>query len=412
MKSVCMLLQNIYDLDSRVRRKAEALVAAGYIVDVLALAPADKRKKYVLNGVNVHTVPLGKKRGSLLRYIYEYFVFLVWALSHTIWLMKQRQYSVVEVNTLPDFLVFAAVPARWMGAKIILDMHEITPEFYISKYGIPNNSILVRVLRYLERISFNCADRVITINEPIQDLLIKRGLAPSKSIVVMNSVDDRRFASVSPGSVQKGNSERFVMMYHGTLTQFYGLGLGITAFGMAHSEMPEAELWILGSGPEKGALANLVRECGLTSKVKLVGQVPSEQIANWLDKCTVGLLPLRRDVFLDFAFPNKLPEFIVTGKPVLMSRLRAIRHYFSEEALAYFEPNNPADLARQMIRLYKDPQLCARLAVRAMEEYAPIRWDVMKQRYLKLVEEMDGLERATFEKIQQRLLTVEPTSRS
>ena len=71
MKSVCMLVQSVYDFDPRVRRKAEALVAAGYIVDVLALRPAKGRKTYALNGVNVHTVSLGKKRGSLIRYAFE-----------------------------------------------------------------------------------------------------------------------------------------------------------------------------------------------------------------------------------------------------------------------------------------------------------------------------------------------------
>ena len=50
------------------------------------------------------------------------------------------------------------------------------------------------------------------------------------------------------------------------------------------------------------------------------------------------------------------------GKAVIISRLKAIRHYFSEDALAFFEPNNPADLARQMVRLYRDRPLRARLA--------------------------------------------------
>jgi glycosyltransferase involved in cell wall biosynthesis len=95
-------------------------------------------------------------------------------------------------------------------------------------------------------------------------------------------------------------------------------------------------------------------------------------------------------VYLDFAFPNKLPEYIIMGKPVLIPRLKTIRHYFSEEALAYFEPDKPDDLAKQMITLYRDRELRARLAARAQKEYAPIRWNVMKQRYLKLIEEVAG----------------------
>ncbi len=181
MKSICLLVQSVYDSDPRVRRKAEALAAAGYVVDVLALSPQDGRKTYTLNGVNVHTISLGKKRGSLARYFFEYAAFFAWAFVRVPLQMRRRHYAVVDVNTLPDFLVFAPMLARWMGAKIVLDMHEITPEFYMSKYGIARSSWVVRLLTYLERISFTFADQVITINEPIEDLLVVRGLARSKS---------------------------------------------------------------------------------------------------------------------------------------------------------------------------------------------------------------------------------------
>ena len=99
---------------------------------------------------------------------------------------------------------------------------------------------------------------------------------------------------------------------------------------------------------------------------------------------------MRRDALLEFATPNKLSEFIIMGKAVAISRLKTIRHYFSEDALAYFEPNNSADLAKQMVRLYHDSELRARLAAKAKEEYVPIRWDVMKERYLMLIEDMAG----------------------
>jgi glycosyltransferase involved in cell wall biosynthesis len=392
MRSVCQVVQNIYDIDPRVRRKAEALVAAGYTVDVLALRAEDGKKSYTLNGVNVRTLALGKKRGSLARYFYEYAAFFLWTFIRVPWQMLTRRYSVVDVNSLPDFLIFAPVIARWMGAKLILDLHEITPEFYMSKYGIAGNSWTIWLLTYLEKISVRFADRVLTINAPIEDLLVSRGLDRSKSTIVMNSVDEARFAA-SPNStpaMASRNGEQFVMMYHGTLTSIYGLDIAIEAFDLAHIEMPGAELWILGSGPEKDVLANLAEARGLTSKVRLVGQVPATEIPGWLSQCDAGILPIRRDVFLDFAFPNKLPEFIIAGKTIIVSRLKAIRHYFSEDALAYFEPNSPDDLATQMIYMYRNPQLRAGLLAKARMEYTPIRWDVMKQRYLALIDELAG----------------------
>jgi glycosyltransferase involved in cell wall biosynthesis len=252
--------------------------------------------------------------------------------------------------------------------------------------------MVVRVLKFLEKISVDFADHVITINEPIEDLLVSRGLPRAKSTVAMNAVDEARFATPSRPSPADAAapSSTFVMMYHGTLTRIYGLDLAIEAFAIAQKDMPAAELWILGSGPEQTTLASRSHELGLGSAVKLIGQVPSQDIPGWLTKCTLGILPIRRDVFLDFAFPNKLPEFIVAGKPVLISRLKAIRHYFSEDALAFFEPNDASDLAKQMIRIYRDRELRDRLVIRAQEEYVPIRWDLMKQRYLDLVDEAAG----------------------
>ena len=294
----------------------------------------------------------------------------------------------IDVNTLPDFLIFAPALAKWMGARLILDMHEITPEFYMSKYEMTENSLTVRLLKYLERISIAFADHVITINEPIEDLLVERGLPRSKSTIIMNVADETRFASnTGPSAAPRlRDRQKFVMMYHGTLTHIYGLDIAIEAFALAHQEMPGAELWILGSGSEKDALSKQAERCGLTSKVRLLGWVTPTEIPMWLEQCDIGILPIRRDVFLDFAFPNKLPEFIITGKSVIVSRLKAIRHYFSDHALAYFEPNDPVDLSRQMVRVYRDPQLRTRLSLKARSEQAPIRWELMRQRYLSLVD--------------------------
>jgi glycosyltransferase involved in cell wall biosynthesis len=391
MKSVCLVVQNIYDIDPRVRRKAEALVAAGYVVDVLALRACNGQKRYQLNGVNVRTMSLAKKRGSLARYFFEFATFFLWVLLRVPLQMLRRHYAVVDVNTLPDFLIFAPVVARWMGAKLILDLHEIAPEFYMSKYHCPEHSRTIRLLKFLERVSMTFADQVITINEPIEDLLVSRGLPRSKSTVIMNAVDEARFTARTPSNIQEtADRDKFVMMYHGTLTRIYGLDIAIEAFALAHKEMPGAELWILGSGPEKDALAQLARTRGIASKVRLVGQVDSAEIPVWLSQCDAGILPIRCDVFLDFAFPNKLPEFIVMGKAVLVSRLKAIRHHFGEDALAYFDPDNPSDLAQQMVRIFDDSQLRFRLARKASNAYAPIRWDLMKQRYLDLMDNVIG----------------------
>ncbi|HKQ38077.1 MAG TPA: glycosyltransferase, partial [Verrucomicrobiae bacterium] len=261
MKTVCTIVQNPYDIDIRVRRKAEALVAAGYSVDAIALRPpGSTQKEYTLNGVRVYTISLGKMRGSLGRYAFEYGAFLILAFLKLVRLMGKRRYAMVDVNTLPDFLVFAACYARWRGARVVLDMHEITPEFFMSKYRVGERHWLVRLSTWLERLSFRYPDHVLTINEPIQRLLESRGLDREKSTIIMNAADEAIFDRRTEPA-EKTNA--FVMMYHGTLTKLYGLDIAIEALHLASNEIPQAELWILGSGSEKAALQALSEKLGV-----------------------------------------------------------------------------------------------------------------------------------------------------
>jgi glycosyltransferase involved in cell wall biosynthesis len=387
MKSICILVQNYYEIDIRVRRKAEALVAGGYSVDVFALASSySDSKQYTLNGVNVCTLSLGKKRGSLVRYLFEYLAFFLWCAFKVAVCFGKRRYCIVDVNNLPDFLVFAGAYAKLRRAKIVFDMHEITPEFYMSKYEISESAWLIRILKFIEKASFNFADHVITINEPIRELLERRGLPASKCTIIMNSVDESLFAPVLKSSAAPSPPPpSFVMMYHGTLTRIYGLDIALQAFGLVQADMPGAQFWILGNGPEKSSLEALTQKLGLVPNVKFIGSVLPQEVNGWLSRCDVGVLATRRDAFLDLSSSNKLSEYIIMGKAVIAARLKATRYSFSEGALAFFEPNSPADLSRQMVRLYQDSGLRLRFSERARQEYAPLRWEIMKRRYLDLV---------------------------
>jgi glycosyltransferase involved in cell wall biosynthesis len=385
MLKICILVQNFYEIDPRVRREAEAWIEMKAQVDVIGLrAEDDQRSSYELNGVHVYTIPIKKKRGGKLRYIWEYLVFFIAAFLLLSQQMITNHYNVVQVCTLPDFLVFATFIPKLMGASIILDMHEVMPEFFMSKYHIPEDRKSIALLKWLEKNSIRFADHVVTINEPIKDLLISRGILSNKITVVMNSVDQKLFLdqrTSNPNHVKKN----FIFMYHGTITFIYGVDLALKAFSMVASQMDNAEFWIVGDGTIRSSLEEFVRNVGILSKVKFIGIVPQHEIPALLSECDVGVLATRQDKFLDLSFSNKLPEYIVMGKPVIVSRLKTISYYFSEDALAYFEPDNVIDLSNRMLSIYNQPELRERMVQRASYEYANINWNIMKKRYIGVI---------------------------
>jgi hypothetical protein len=70
---------------------------------------------------------------------------------------------VVQAHNLPDFLVFAALVPKLLGARLILDLHDLMPEFYASRFKSGMTSFPIRLLCWQERLSCLFAKHVITV---------------------------------------------------------------------------------------------------------------------------------------------------------------------------------------------------------------------------------------------------------
>jgi len=87
----------------------------------------------------------------------------------------KNSYDIVQVHTMPDFLVFTTIVPKLLGAKIILDIHDLMPELYMAKFGGDYRNWIVRMIMWIERRSVAFADRTIAVHEPHLDILVKHG---------------------------------------------------------------------------------------------------------------------------------------------------------------------------------------------------------------------------------------------
>jgi len=46
------------------------------------------------------------------------------------------RYQLIHVHSVPDFLVFAAIVPKLLGTPVVLDIHDVLPEFYASKFHV------------------------------------------------------------------------------------------------------------------------------------------------------------------------------------------------------------------------------------------------------------------------------------
>jgi glycosyltransferase involved in cell wall biosynthesis len=391
MARVASIAFTHYDSDPRVRRMAEALAERGDDVTAIVLRQKGTPRRRVVDGVDVFGVPLPRYRGaSNLAYAVRYAAFFAAATAAVSTLHIRRPFDVIHVNNMPDAMVFTALPAKLMGAKVILDLHDPMPELYASKFIKGENHRAVRVITAAERASVSFADRVITVNEVMRDTFVRHG-NPSEAFTIIQNVADPRYFPVGAALESGARGEVPTVVYHGTLARRLGLDVAIQAMRHITDLGKTMALVIIGDGDDAPRLTELVDELDLGDVVDLrLGFEPVERLLPQLIDADIGIVPAQSGPFTDNMVPSKLLEYVALGIPVVCSDLPAVRHYFSADEVSLVPPGDPEALARAITTLADDPNLRADQARRAMRFVEQHGWEAERQRYFDLIDAVVG----------------------
>ncbi len=122
----------------------------------------------VERGVTITALPAALRRQGLLSYCFDYAWF--WALVASTLTVRhlRRPYAVVQVNTMPDLLVFSAIVPKLLGSRVIAFLKEPTPELFETLYGRP---WLTRTLKHVEQAAIRFADHALTVTEELRQVV-------------------------------------------------------------------------------------------------------------------------------------------------------------------------------------------------------------------------------------------------
>lgn len=384
----CMIVHAYYPIgEPRVQREAEALMQAGFAVDVICLRQPGEPPSELVNGAMVYRMPVRRHKGwgpalQLLEYL-AFFLLASWQVS----LLHLRQrYQTVQAHNLPDFLVFCTLFPRLTGAHSILDLHDLMPEFYASRFKSGMQSPAVKLVVWQEQISCRFAERVITVSEPWRQTLVQRGVEDKKTLVVMNLADTRLFQKSSLPRPTP-DPARLRLFYHGTLAQRYGIDLLLQVVAKLRGELPGLSLTLHGRGEFLETLLKLQKELNLEDRVRISSAyMPMEDLPAFIAaNADLGLVPYRRDIFTDGILPTKLMEYASLGIPAVVSRTPAVSAYFSEEMVEFFTAGDLEDLANAIRRLYHDRARLAQLTSSVQKFNQQYSWNRQKEGYIALV---------------------------
>lgn len=383
---VAMVAYSFYEVDNRIMRYAEALAGRGDHVDVLALRKNGSTPVETINGVTLYRL---QKREINERGKHSYLCRMLMFFARSSFFLSSKHlrkpYDLIHVHSLPDFEVFAALLPKLLGAKVILDVHDIVPEFYASKFGVSKDSATFKALQLVERWSAAYSNHVIIANHLWEKVITARSVSPEKCTTYLNYPDSSMFNNALRTREDDG---RCVMIYPGSLNRHQGLDIAVRAFDLIKDQAPEARFDIYGDGPGRAEVAEIIEQRGLQDRVRILPVIPIKQITGVMANADIGVVPKRDDSFGGDAFSTKIFEFMALGVPVIAANTRIDRYYFNDSLVKFFQSGDEQSLADAMLLMIRDQPLRKKLADNALAYVAQHSWDVKRKDYFDLVDRL------------------------
>lgn len=218
------------------------------------------------------------------------------------------------------------------------------PESYSEGYD--------RILE-LERRSFAAAQQiVVTTDEMHESAMALHAPPPSKIRVIPNYVNTARFQPAPPRQ-----TERPLVLFVGRLTE----QKNVLNLLEAVAPLTHIDVEMIGGGELRPVLESQIAQNGL-KHIRLMGNVPNDQLPNYFQRATVYLQPSRYE-----GHPKTIFEAMACGLPVLVGDAPGIRQFIRHGETGWLCELDAEAIRQALENLLSQPDLQARLGHNARE---------------------------------------------
>lgn len=299
-------------------------------------------------------------------------------------------YDVVHYRNIWDGL-FIAQNKRRFGHKTLFEVNGLAS--IELKYHYPGiDAGLLSKIKEQEIATLHLSDAIICPSSVTRDYIASLGLSRKLVTVIPNGVSPSEF---SPSPLPSRNGRLPVLLYIGTLADWQGLDVLIRALPKI-LEQRSVGLRIVGRGRsrQKKSLLKHIRKLGIEGRVILQPAVPHHEVPGLIAESDICIAPLGlndRNV-TQGACPIKLLEYMASSRPLIASNMPIVRELVREDVDALlFSPNDPEDLARQVLTLLDDFELSKRLSESATDRaLSKFTWHEAQKKLVKVYKKLSG----------------------
>ena len=377
MPSCVIVVENLpVPFDRRVWQEANALRAAGWTVSVICPKSKQHSSSFeVIDGIEIfrHALPMEADRRFGFLAEYGAALFHEMRLLFKVW--RRSGFDVIQGCNPPDLIFLVALPFKLLGKKYVFDHHDVCLELYEAKFG--RRGFFYRMLCQAERLTFRCADLVISANETYRGLAISRGGKNPDDVVTVYSVPDRsRMRRVAEDPALRAGA-RLVLGYIGIISEQDGVDHLVRCIRYLTTEGRHTDIRavVVGDGPSLAAVRALAVELGVDDRITFTGYLRGESLLAAISTFDIGIIPDPVNEYNDKISMNKLFEYSAFGIPSVSYPLTETRRLLGD-AGTYAADATPEGLARACELLVVDDDLRRKrgAAAKALAD-ATFDWD-------------------------------------
>lgn len=242
--------------------------------------------------------------------------------------------------------------------------------------GEPLRGIAGLHARWVARLTYRLADRLVTVSEATRERLVRVWGVPAEKITVLpNGVDLDRFQAASGHGQQVraelGLGEAPVVMFVGGFQAWHGLRDLLVAFAEVCRRHLQARLVLVGDGPLKVQTQAWARDLGVMHAVTWTGRVAHDRVPAYLDAADVVVLPYPKVNRPLWFSPLKLFEYMAAGKAIVATSAGQVAEVLAHGETGWLvEPGDIAGLAEGIVTLLQQGETRRRLGEAARRQAA------------------------------------------
>lgn len=246
---------------------------------------------------------------------------------------KRKEKNIIILSSIQLPFLLGTFFLKLWGVKIV----SFVPDLPQYQYGYTRDRNIIRRFftpLYIKicNIFIYAIDYYVFITKQMVTLF------PHRPFTIMEGLVDLNDSS----SIECPEEHAFIVMYAGSLHETMGIRLLLDAFEQMEENM---ELWIFGTGDLQSLVEEKAKIC---KKIKYYGRVSNNDIIRYEQKVDLLINPrFSSQEFTKYSFPSKLMEYMLSGTPVLTTRLPGISEEYND--LMYFIEDETVEGVRKSI---------------------------------------------------------------